>query len=225
MFHVKQILSFLLLFTVISCKSQKTLLFKETTLPKPAMSDKSVIAWNEQQPGFTSLSQKEKEFYYWVNYSRKNPGAFYDNAVLPMIKTYPQLKGENLNSLEKDLKAVQPLVFFSLDGSLLKMAASHALDITGSNANPSHNSTNGDDFGARFKKFGLKNCGGENISFGGGDTDPLFMLILLYLDINVAELGHRKALLSPSFVHTGISIKKYNNGNTFLVEDFACDQK
>jgi hypothetical protein len=222
---VKQILSFLFFLTVISCKSQKTLLFKETALPNPTMAEKSVIAWNEQQPGFTELSQKEKEFYYWVNFSRRNPEAFYENAVLPMVKTYPQLKGKNLNSLEKDLKGLQPLTFFSLDVSLLKMSASHATDITSSDANPSHTSTNGDHFGDRFKKFGLKNCGGENISFAGGDADPLFMLVLLYLDINVDELGHRKALLNPSFIHTGISIKKYDNGNTFLVEDFACSQK
>src|SRR6478609_271453 len=100
MFHVKQILSFLFLLTAISCNSQKTLLFKETVLPNPAMTDKPVITWNEQQPGFSDLSQQEKDFYYWVNFSRRNPESFYENAVLPMVKAYPQLKGENLNSLE-----------------------------------------------------------------------------------------------------------------------------
>ena len=75
-----------------------------------------------------------------------------------------------------------------------------------------------------LRNMGLKNCGGENISYGGGDTDPLFMLIMLYLDINVSELGHRKALLSPAFLNTGIAIRNYSNGNTFLVEDFACIQ-
>lgn len=225
MFHVKQILSILLIFTAISCKSQKTLVFQQTTLPSPAMNDQSVISWNEKQQGFTSLSQKEKEFYYWVNYSRKNPAGFYETAVLPVIQTYPQLKGDNLNSLEKDLKNTQSLTLFTLDAALLKMSASHATDITSANANPSHSSTKGEAFPERFKKFGLKNCGGENISFGGGDTDALFMLIMLYLDINVADLGHRKALLNPSFTNTGISVKKYSNGNTFLVEDFACTQK
>jgi hypothetical protein len=38
---------------------------------------------------------------------------------------------------------------------------------------PSHISTNGDDFAERFKKSGLKNCGGENISFSGGDGNSL----------------------------------------------------
>jgi uncharacterized protein YkwD len=47
----------------------------------------------------------------------------------------------------------------------------------------------------------------------------------LYLDINVPDLGHRKALLNPSFVETGIGISTYKNGNTFLVEDFSCRQK
>ena len=225
MFHVKQILSLLLLFVAISCKSQKTLMFQQTALPQPSMDDKSVIAWNEKQQEYNTLSQQEQEFYYWVNYSRENPKTFYENAVLPIVKTYPQLKGENLNSLEKELENLHPLVLFRLDEPLLKMSISHAIDITSSNANPSHNSTNGEGFTDRFKKYGFKDCGGENISYGGGDTSPLFMLVILYLDINVIDLGHRKALLNPFFVNTGISIKKYSDGNTFLVEDFACSQK
>jgi len=224
MFHVKQILSCLLILTTLSCKSQKTLVFQQTTLPKPAMDDKSVITWNEQQPGYYSLSAKEQEFYYWVNYSRKSPTEFYEKAILPIVKTYAQLEGENLISLKKDLNAIQSLALFSLNVPLLKMSEAHAKDITYSNANPSHNSTNGNGFIERFKTYGLKNCGGENISYGGGDADPLFMLVMLYLDINVSDLGHRKSLLNPSYITTGIAIEKYSNGNTFLVEDFACAQ-
>lgn len=224
MFHVKQFLSILLLFSTLSCKSQKTILVQQASLPNPSMNDRFVIEWNEKQTGFNALTPNEKEFYYWVNFSRKYPGQFYETAVLPIIKTYPQFKGENLKSLEKDLMEQQPLPLFSLNAALLKMAAAHAVDITRANANPSHNSTNGDAFTDRFKKSGLKNCGGENISFGSGELDPLFMLVMLYLDINVANLGHRKALLNPSYINTGISIKKYSNGNSFLVEDFACPQ-
>ncbi|MFT4154158.1 CAP domain-containing protein [Parafilimonas sp.] len=221
---MKQILSIFLLLAALSCKSQKTLMFPQTEIPKPQMNDQTILQWNENQPGYSSLSRLEKEFLYWVNYSRKNPRSFFENAIMPIVKIYPQLRGSNLNSLENDLKGSPSLTLLQLNPVLVRMSEFHARDITVSNANPSHNSTNGESFVDRFKKFGFKNCGGENISYGGGDTDPLFMLIMLYLDINVDNLGHRKALLNSSFVNTGISIAKYKNGNTFLVEDFACSQ-
>lgn len=200
------------------------MVFRQAEIPKPEMNDKEVIQWNQAQLGFNNLSQPEKDFLYWVNFSRKNPDRFFEIAVMPIVKTYPQLKGVNLVSLENDLKGGTSLALLQIHPALMKMSEAHAKDITSSNANPSHNSTNGETFIDRFKKFGLKNCGGENISYGGGDTDPLFMLVMLYLDINVSNLGHRKALMNPSFVSTGISIAKYANGNTFLVEDFSCAQ-
>ncbi len=200
------------------------MLFQEAQLPKPEMNDQEIMYWNKEQPGFNKLSEPEKDFLYWVNYSRKNPGGFFENAVVPIIKIYPQLKGANLKSLEKDLKSGAALTLLQINPALTKMSEAHAKDITSSNANPSHTSTSGETFVDRFKKFGLKNCGGENISYGGGEADPLFMLVMLYLDINVVDLGHRKALMNPSFVNTGISIARYANGNTFLVEDFACAQ-
>ena len=225
MFHVKQILSLTFLLIVFLGKSQSALVFKESPVLSPAMDDKVVLTWNEQQGGYNKLSSSEKEFYYWVNYSRLNPGDFMEKIVRPLSKVYPQLKGGNLNSLETDLKSVTELTMFSLNDGLLSMAGSHAGNITSANAQPSHVSPNGEAFEERFKNFGLKNCGGENISYGSGEANPLFMLVMLYLDINVSNLGHRKALLNPQYVYTGISIKKYKNGNAFLVEDFACSQK
>lgn len=201
------------------------LLFKEAALPKPLADNKIVLNFNQNQVVFTKLSSKAQEFYYWVNYSRLEPESFYNNVIIPIVKTYPQLKGENLQSLEADLRNSKSLSLLRLNDTLLKMSAYQANDITSSNVKPSHNSSTGETFADRFKRFGLKNCGGENISFGAGDADPLFMLVLLYLDINVADLGHRKALLNPSFTNTGIAVTKYENGNTFLVQDFACSQK
>ncbi|HEX5150320.1 MAG TPA: CAP domain-containing protein [Parafilimonas sp.] len=197
----------------------------DTKIPGPQKTDKLVLEWNEKQLAEKTNSVQEQEFLYWVNYSRKNPSAFYDNAVTEIIKVYPQLKGKNLESLETDLKNSASLPMFEVNESLNKMAQSHSKDITSNNATPSHISTNGEGFTERFKKAGLKNCGGENIGFTGGDSNVLLMLVLLYLDINVPDLSHRKALLNPSFVETGIGISAYKNGNTFLVEDFSCSQK
>jgi hypothetical protein len=200
-------------------------MFKEAEIPKPQGIEKKVSDWNERQPGYENLSIKERQFFYWVNYSRKNPRKFFDSVVKPIVDVYPQLKGDNLSSLQKDLNLSPSLPLLSLYDKLNQMAAFHAQDITQHKAKPSHNSTNGETFADRFKRSGLGNCGGENLSYGAGYADPLLMLVLLYLDINVADLGHRKALLNPNFIHTGISVSFYDDGNVIIVEDFACAQK
>ena len=222
---MKQILSVLLILVTLSGKSQQTLILKQTPAASLTATDSTVLNWNKSQPAFDRLSEEERLFYYWVNYSRLNPVAFFDSVVAPVVKTYTELKGKNYSSLEVDLKAIQTLPLFNLNNGLIGMAASHAEHITSNNEKPSHTAANGETFDERFKKFNLKNCGGENIGFGGGDTDPVLILVLLYLDINVPELGHRKALLNSSYINTGIAIRKYANGNTFLVQDFACTQK
>ena len=222
---MKPIFSVILLIVSLTGFSQKTILLTDTKIPEPEKTDKQVLEWNRNQFVGKNNSTSEQEFLYWVNYSRKNPAEFYDDAIKEIIKVYPQLKGKNLESLETDLKNSASLPMFALNDNLTKMAQSHSRDITSNNASPSHVSTNGDGFIERFKKAGLKNCGGENISFSGGDGNTLLMLVLLYLDINVPDLGHRKALLNPLFVDTGIGISTYKNGNTFLVEDFSCSQK
>ncbi len=201
------------------------LVFKDAEVINPAMSNEAVLSWNESQAGYTKLTSDKRAFYYWANYSRLKPNAFYDSVVVQLVQEFPQLKGENFASLKTDMKNANTLPLLSLNEMLSRMSSYHAKDITGNNASPSHNSSNGDTFGDRFKKFGLKNCGGENISYGSGNTSPLFMLVLLYLDINVSDLGHRKTLLNPYYIITGISIEKYSNGNSFLVEDFACSQQ
>jgi hypothetical protein len=201
------------------------MMFKEVVLPKPSITDRKVLAWNQNQPEYKDLSSKEQQFYYWVNYSRINPSRFFDSVVVPIVKIYPQLNGANYSSLKQDLEQTPVLPPLALSHSLLRMSDFHAVSITTNDASPSHVSYNGETFDIRFKRFGLNNCGGENISYGAAQTDPLFMLVLLYLDVNVTDLGHRKALLNPSFVTTGIAAANYKNGNVFLVEDFACAQK
>ena len=205
MFHVKQIFSYLIILISLGGYGQKMLMFEEATIPTPKTIYKAVGVWNKSQPEYLHLSLKEQQFYYWVNYSRVNPARFFDSVVVPITDVYPQLKGNNFRSLEQDLKTAPALPMLSLSSTLNEMAAAHSLDITSHDASPSHNSSNGESFADRYKRYQLKNCGGENISYGAQNADPIFMLVLLYLDINVSDLGHRKALLNPSYINTGIS--------------------
>ena len=217
--------SFLTLGLVLICLnifSQKMLSFQDAIIPKPKDIDTSVLNFNTKQPEFEKLSSVDKEFYYWVNYSRRNPNRFYDSVILPIVKVYPQLKGENLTSLKNDLGSKSFLPLLSLNLALEKMATEHSIDITSNNYSPSHNSSNGETFQDRFKLTHLKKCGSENISYG--QNEPIFLLALLYIDLNIVDLGHRKTLLNPDLTETGINSSFYKNGYIFLVEDFACNQ-
>lgn len=51
------------------------------------------------------------------------------------------------------------------------------------------------------------------------------MLVLLYIDQGVPALGHRTALLNPSFTEMGIGISSYPAKNVIVVQDFACKQE
>lgn len=196
--------------------------FENAAIPKPEAIDSFVENFNNSQPAINELNSNDKPFYYWVNYSRHNPRRFYDSVILPIVKIYPQLEGQDLESLKKDLYSDSSLPLLSLNSILIKMAKDHSVDITSNNFSPSHNSSSGITFEDRFRATGLKKCGSENISFG--EDEPIFLLCLLYIDLNVSNLGHRKTLLNRDLLETGIGSSFYKNGNIFWVEDFACKQ-
>lgn len=196
--------------------------FEEKTLPNFNLNNESVLSFCTNQPAYKYLDKTGKEFYYLVNYSRSNPREFLEKVVAPIVSLYPQLQGDYFTSLKAELLKADSLPLFKLNEALIKMAESHSKDITSHGDKPSHNSTNGDSFTDRFKKNGLKRCGGENISYGS--DNPAFLLTLLYLDVGVPGVGHRKALLNSNFTETGIGSSFFKNGSIFLVEDFACSQ-
>lgn len=196
--------------------------FEERQLPNFDLIDNAVSNFCKNQHGYDEMSKDEKQFYYLVNYSRNNPKKFFDSVIVPIVSIYPQLKGVYLSSLASDVSEVTSLPLLKLNPILIKMAKDHSIDITSHDDGPSHNSSNGDTFSDRFKNNLLKKCGGENISYGS--DDPTFLLTLLYLDVDVPSLGHRKALLNPNFVETGIGDSFFKDGTVFFVEDFACSQ-
>src|SRR4051812_23378480 len=105
MFHVKLIVIALLFFS-LAASAQKmgstTLEVKSLPpLPKPDLSIKELLASNAE---YRQLSEKELEWFYWINYSRKNPRIFWDSVVSPLILTYPSFKGGNSASLRDDLE-------------------------------------------------------------------------------------------------------------------------
>lgn len=217
-----QILFLFFLLPFISFSQMASIELEDKAVPTPMTRDMDVERFNQSQLKYYQLSADAKEFYYWVNYSRRNPKGFWDSVAKPIIDAFPTLNVAEARSLKVDLYKANGLSMFSLNDTLIRLARLHANDISVNKARPSHTSTNGTDFGSRMNKAGIYNCAGENISISGQGV--LMAVLLLYLDINLPDLGHRKTLLDPLLVETGIGIAKYGKEHLFIVQDFACLQ-
>lgn len=192
-------------------------------VPKPATVDTTVLNFNLAQPGYRNLSGPAKEILYWTNLARNNPEKFWDSVMVPVLNAFTNLKTSESRSLKSDLLKTGQLPMFSLSPVLTRTAQAHTEDISRKPSAPSHTSTNGTDFGARMKQAGIKRCAGENMSLG--NQDVLLSVALLYLDIGLPELGHRKTLLNPDYLEMGVGFSKYGKDQFFLVEDFSCIQQ
>jgi hypothetical protein len=224
MFHVKHLLLVLLLLPLISvAQHMGSTVLAVKGLPAMPTRDRTVDGYMDKFTETQTLTNIQKDWFYWTNYSRINPKRFWDSVIVPLIKIYPNLKNSYTNSLRKDLYNAQSLPLMQPNLSLIKVAQNHAQALADKKALPSHTSPSGVTFQQRMQSIGVKLCAGENISFGPGSV-PL-MLALLYIDEGVPDLGHRKNLLSPSYIEMGIGVGAYSDDRYMIIQDFACKQK
>ena len=182
--------------------------------------DSVVYKWNSRLT-MATLSETDKEFFYWLNYSRINPKRFYDSIVVPIVSAYPSLKQDGyVASLQKDMYATSSLPMLRVNDTLVRTARAHILDLIKSKPKISHSSSDGTTMAERLQKAGINTCGSENIGFGPGG--PVFCLTLLYIDLGVPSVGHRKSLLNSSFESVGIATASYQEKVMLSVTDFAC---
>lgn len=191
-------------------------------IPEPHTRDTVVDRWNFAQPGYQKLSQQAKELFYWTNYCRNSPKKFWDSAAASIIKLFPRLQTPEARSLEQALIHAGTLSMFRLNPILVKTAQGHANDMAANQAGASHISTNGTDFATRMRLAGIRGAANENISISSQSI--LLSVILLYLDIDLPALGHRKTLLDPNLREIGVGATLYGKDQWFLVQDFACQQ-
>lgn len=191
-------------------------------IPRPATIDSSVLRWNNSFPLFNELPAQAKEALYYTNYCRLNPVKFWDSVVAPILAEFPPLNTPEAKSLKSDLQQAKPLPMFSLNEKLVKTAQAHADDIGKNKFKPGHNSTKGVDFGARMEKEGIKICAAENVTLS--NEQIIMAVVMLYLDIGVPGLGHRKTLLDPRMVEIGVGSALWGKSQYFIVQDFACKQ-
>ena len=224
MFHVKRFL-FVILFipSVAFTQHFGTTTLAVKTLPPLPSRNKMIDNFLSDDSLYHSLSPALKEWFYWTNYSRNNPGKFWDSVVAPILTLYPDFRNSFTSSLQKDLNQAPSLPLLKPNKTLLLTSSTLARELAADNASPSHTSPSGATFPDRMKASGIINCAGENISFG--PSNPLLMLVLLYIDQGVPQLGHRKSLLNPAFTEMGVGTALYANNNSVFIQDFACKQQ
>lgn len=220
----KLLVVLLLAFPLFSFCQMSMIELDSKTVPEPLSRDAEVDAWDLSQPGYKQLLYEAKQLLYWTNYCRNNPQKFWDSVVIPILRVFPPLNTSETHSLKADLLYTGRLPMFSLNDVLIRTAQSHASDISRKKSPLGHNSTDGTDFATRMKRAGIKTCANENISLSSQSV--LLSVLLLYLDIKLPGLGHRKALLDRNLCEIGVGSASYGNDNQyFLVEDLACRQK
>lgn len=223
MFHVKPFLLIIFFIPIISFSQHfGTTRLEVKTLPNLPARDTAVDRLLNTNSLYKSLNSTLKDWFYWTNYSRKNPRRFWDSVVAPIVNLYPETKDSYSASLQKDLFNAASLPLLQPNKTLLNTSYTLAKDLADQKASPSHTSPSGMTFSERMKSAGITNCAGENISFG--PSNPVMMLVLLYLDRGVPQLGHRKSLLNPSFTEMGVGTAAYPDNNIIVIQDFGCTQ-
>jgi uncharacterized protein YkwD len=183
--------------------------------------DTLVWNWLERQPGFAGLSLYEQQAFYWTNVMRRNPSRFFETAIRSFLQQFPEANTREVQDLEQDMKkAPASLPMLAPDAALRRMATAHANDLKNRGGIISHQSATGKGFAQRIKEYGTFRCGAENIYVGS--NDPLEALIILLIDHNVPNKGHRINLLHPAYGRMGVGWQQLKDGRALLVQEFAC---
>lgn len=218
---MKRTMIFLLLFTLSSTMFAQFALTQldHKPIPYPRLRVYAVDSFNTSSIYYSKLPSASKEVLYYTNLARYNPQYFWDSVVTPILVAFPELKGKNAQSLLRDFKISGPLPMFSLHPKLINAAQFHSADLANTGTF-SHSSSNGDDFVKRLTKFGVTNTyAAENIS--NGQQAIVLSIVLLYLDIGIADLGHRKTLLSKQYSLIGLGYATHPTQGFFITQDFS----
>ncbi|MEJ8841872.1 CAP domain-containing protein [Lacibacter sp. H375] len=217
----KVIFIFFVFFNNHTVYAQGVLTLRDKPFEFKHVVDSALLQQLQLHSSYKTLSNHEKDLFYWTNYFRQNPRRFYDNLIQEFLKQFPEAKSTYSKSLEADIrKAPSSLALLILDNGLLNTSKAHASDLIKRGGIISHNSFNGKTFPQRLQEAGKYTCGAENVYVGS--YSALESLITLLIDHGVPDKGHRMNLLDPKFGKMGLSFQVAGSGKGVLVQDFAC---
>lgn len=221
MFHVKHILVlFLLNYPLVSFSQVNFKLEDKDFIPSSPI-DSALLQKVDQELSGKATTTQEKSFFYWSCFLRRYPEKFLKEIIIPFTAKFPEVNGEEAESLKQDLKDLRPLSIFSFNKLLRDASFEHASDLSKKSGPISHTGSDGRGFSTRMQHFGFKKCASENIYTG--KNDGLLALIMLLLDIGLENPGHRKNILNPNHVQMGVSIRPHHTDSRIvLVQVLGC---
>jgi uncharacterized protein YkwD len=221
MFHVKHYLVALFLLPLFVAGQAQFSLQDKKFVPV-VETDKSLLEYIADQTKGRGLTEQELQFYYWTCFLRQNPKLFSTEVLQPFLSSFPEAKGKEALSLQKELNALTALPKFKYSVLLGDLALEHASDLSDHGARLSHTDSKGRAFPQRMKMGGVTKCAAENLYTG--KNDGLLALLMLLLDIGLESAGHRKNILNPNHLSMGVSIRPGSApDNIILVQLFGCN--
>jgi len=219
MFHVKQFFTAFAFFLAGQGHSQGTVSMRDINVTYNVPPDKALQAQLKSSNDYKFLSPEEQEVAYFLNYARKNPSLFLENAINIFLLNHPEVRSSYTKSLQETFKALKPLPIILPDSILSVVARNHALDLK-LHHTVSHNSSNGKTFEDRVKAY-VKDCASECIGVSPR-PNPLESVLSLLFDFNVPNLGHRKTMLDVRYTKAGFGMAGSVGKSSTLVMDFSC---
>lgn len=221
MFHVKHILVVLTLLPLFAAGQAQFSLQDKPFIPSVQI-DQELMGYVAAQTRGRGLTEQEQQFFYWSCYLRLNPKRFSTEILQPFLSSFPEAKGKESTSLQKELNTLTPLPKFNYSALLADFALEHASDLSDHGGRLSHTDSRGRTFPQRMKIGGVTKCAAENLYTG--KNDGLLALLMLLLDIGLESAGHRKNILNPSHLSMGVSIRPGSTiDRVILVQLFGCN--
>jgi uncharacterized protein YkwD len=218
---VKHLFLFVLLFLSFTLSGQGFLVTTDRDFVVDRTRDTTLYGSLGKGAALEDMDDKERDYLYWVNAMRSNPPQFYKRYVEPFLQQFPEARGQEASSLRAAMSILGALPLLYPATTLNRVAESHA-EYLAQAQQLSHTGQGGRSFSQRMVDAGVKTCAGEVIY--SGKDDGLIAVILLLIDHQVPDLGHRKALLNPEFRNTGVGLRYMDDKTAVYVQDFSCDQ-
>ena len=166
------------------------------------------------------LTPAEKDVILYINLARLDGPKFADTFVKDAIKNWwGTIIKSYQNSLISDLKKVKNLRMLVPDKRLYEAAKYHAKDM-GKTGIFGHDSSDGTSCGDRIGRYWGTKYGCSECCDRCFDTGLEITLHLLF-DEKVPSLGHRKALIDPTYEYLGVSIQPHIRWEWTCVVDFG----
>ena len=161
------------------------------------------------------LTEEEKKVVLFMNMARHNGLLFEDTFLKAYLLDNNLESNKYVKSLIRDLKKTKDLQPLQIEEDLTSIAQGHAVK-TGNAGRVGHQG-----FNKRFEPLmgNPYNHVGENCSYGY--EKAIDIVLTLLIDEGVADVGHRKNILSEEFNSVGVAIRPHKGYRVNCVIDFG----